>query len=104
LSPEDRGNRRWSTIRCTACGWRKRVVRSKAAGEILYHRDVTCAARVDPPAAPSTRGTMSPKRRGVSRVGGRRPKFCATCRGELSRINDAMACLSGCTVRAIDSG
>lgn len=89
-----------ATIICKACGWRKRVARAKAAGEILYHRDVECSGRLSAPDVPPGHGRLTSAKRAPQRLTRAKRSFCPTCRGELSRINGALACLSGCTVEA----
>lgn len=90
---------------CHACGWRISSDAPNAGALILEHRDITCPNRLEAsekPHRPSTR--VSSRKRMRAKVGPAKRSFCPTCRDELYRINDAWACVNGCSSEAIRAG
>ena len=96
--PKPRTGRRRTRIVCSKCGWAKKVDRDKAAGEILYHRDVTCTQRVQIATAPVTRrGKWDSPHRNGAKIKKPKKAYCPTCRDELVGRRDALICPAGCT-------
>ena len=83
-------------IRCKACGWTARIAASEVGTQILYHRDVTCPAKIAPAERPKAHriGRASGLAQRIKRP--TRPR-CPTCRESLALVNGAYACVAGCS-------
>lgn len=89
-------------IRCKACNWNKRVDPRRAGEEMLFHRDIECAGRLQPGRPTTSHMSLRPAKKGLSRRTTRR--FCPTCRDEMTFLRDAFTCPAGCSNEAIRSG
>jgi len=72
--------------------------------QIAYHRDIECGARSLPVERVPVvgKGSWDSPHVGTRRLKSRAlgKSFCPTCRGELSRVRDALTCMAGCTSEA----
>ena len=87
-------------LRCKACDWTMRVDRASAGEAVLYHRDVTCPAKMQPGAPTKILGSVVPFRQPAAHKARPAARRCATCRDELYLMRDAWVCDQGCTNEA----